>query len=353
MRRLANSRLLPVVLHRSAALGMLLYGVAIHGSCRLDNPAFRRDDSAVRPHDETTQPGAINESSSTNSETSGVEGPTPTKPSQEVSTPDQDPAKSTSEPPTSTESTTDTRSNSTTTSASTNSTSETATTSTETFHIPEYCGTGPDLCYLIEKREPGKIPNERGPTHDLTIQRGEILESAAGPSKGTTAYQLNENAIGAQTLAKWQPPSGPMAFDLYVKLDGRTLYPRTIFGLRGRLALIQDSGGVSCNYNRSETKTSYTRTNTWDGGDPANWYHVLCVYDGTHVAMWVNQSSFFRGPVTANFPGPEIPIQIGGDQGTPMGTATGGYAGFEGKISAIRIWTDMAALEKETSYTPD
>lgn len=323
---------------------LLLYLVSAMPACRADNPRFQGAENS------TAQPAfPPNTSTSTNSDLQQVGPSTETQSeasteSANVSSSDQQGTLSPSSMPASSDS-------------SDGATTTNSDTETSQPPTPPYCGTGPDLCYLIDDRPAnGSLRNERGLTHALTVTPGHLEESLDRTEKGTRAVVLVKDGVAATSADTWQPPKEGFGFDLYLKLmDGASL-PTVIFGLQGRLILTREAGGeIACAYNTDAGQVAYLSSGRWSNPNVDTWVHIICVYDGQHVSLWVNNNSPFKNtevPRTSQTDGPRIPITIGGDLATPKGLVPGEYNSFQGSLSAIRIWSDMKALEERTGYHP-
>lgn len=342
----------------------MLGSIALLDGCRVDNPNFhwrdttRTEDSGglhneARP--ESTTDALSSAKGDHTHDASTHTGPTPPDQTGEDSQSSTRSEAQGSSVESSTQKTSSTE-NTSSTSNPASTTSSTDTTST-TAAIPAYCGTGPDLCYLIEDNPSTSIlPNERASSHGLSITAGAFEESSDRPAKGTRGITLLQDGAAAVSSDTWQPPKEGFAFDLFVKMVNGGSYPRAIFGIKGRLILERVSGGgLVCSYNTDPNGTLYQPSGAWSTPTIGEWVHVICVYDGESVSIWLNGTSPFKQtPISSSvqFLGPKVPIQIGGDMSSPEGVVSGSHTPFRGSISGIRIWSDLNALQAATGYRP-
>lgn len=321
--------------------------MALLHSCRNDNPAFHLTNQGAKNVENSSEEPESSRSESNSKESFDSDTAPPPRPDHSSKDPQdhEDSTASALDAPSSSE-------------ELSSSTSEDATRSSETSTSPPpaYCGTGPDLCYLVEQ-EPttDRLPNERGSDFALQITANTLATSNDRPSNpDLRAATLQEEGTAALSIDAWQPSENGFGFDLYAKLQAAGKLPRVVFGLKGRLLLERNqSGHIVCSYNNGLDVLDYDSTPGWSNPRTDSWVHLMCVYDGDKVSLWVDEISPFQAiTVNKRFDGPKIPIQIGGDMSAPAGAASGSRAHFRGSLSGIRIWSNLNALEAATSYSP-
>lgn len=326
------------------ARNVAFFALALLGqSCRNENPRF----DLLR--DASTEP-------STPSQPDGSEGPEGSGGS--VSTVETEPDQSTATDPSSqttaddSDSTSDPTSEATDSSANLSS-SESSGTGTE---VP-YCNDRAAFCYLVDARDSGTVIQEaRGNEAPMTLSHGVMSSHEPGIPTDARVLTVDQDGPAAKSTATWVPPVAQgVAFDAYIKLPSSPVANSLLFGLRGRLILgLNASGGVVCGLNVQSSGYQFSSSGPLELPD-TNWHHYGCEYDGEAVTLWVDGQAAVKVLAPAPTSIPEIPIgEVGGDSGLlPVYDKKKkewvNYGHFHGSISAIRVWTDLAAFRAAMS----
>lgn len=221
---------------------------------------------------------------------------------------------------------------------------------TSTGTTTKYCAQEARFCYLVDSRDSGIIIEDaRGGIAPMTIAHGKISSHEQGLPADARVLTVSQDDPAAVSTVKWTPPvEEGVAFDAYIKLSESPSYQRLLFGLRNRLVLgLSDSGRAVCAFNETEVEANYVSSMD-DGVVDANWHHYGCEYDGVNVTLWIDGRVGPKVPATIPPSIPSIPIgEVGGNGGVEPIVGKKGiieYGHFRGSISAIRIWTDLAAF---------
>lgn len=323
---------------RVKARNLAIFAFALLGqSCRNENPRFELLRDASTETSTPSQPG-VSEGPVSTVETE-TDQSTVMSPSSQTT---RDDGTSTSDP----------TSQSTDSSASLSS-SESSGSGTEA----SYCVERAAFCYLVDSRDSGIVIQEaRGNKAPMTLVHGVMSSHEPGIPADARVLTVAQDGAAAVSTATWVPPIAQgVAFDAYVKLPASPAANSLVFGLKGRLVLGLDAtGSVVCGINVDSSGYQFASSGPLEFPD-ANWHHYGCEYDGIGVTLWVDGQAAGKISVTAATSIPEIPIgEVGGDSGIPPVLTKNkkdlvNYGHFRGSISAIRIWTDIAAFRAAMS----
>lgn len=219
----------------------------------------------------------------------------------------------------------------------------------------KYCPDEARFCYLVDSRDSGIIIEDaRGRIAPMTIAHGRMSSHEQSLPADARVLTVSQDDPAAVSAVKWNPPlEEGVAFDAYIKLSTSPSYQRLLFGLRNRLVLgLSDSGRAVCAFNQTEVDANFV-SSIDDRVADGNWHHYGCEYDGAEVRLWVDGRAGPKLPAAIPASIPSIPVgEVGGNGGiAPIISKKGivDYGHFRGSISAIRIWTDLAAFRAAMS----
>lgn len=230
--------------------------------------------------------------------------------------------------------------------SSPNSTTSEDTSTTSSF---DYCGTGPDFCYLVDDQDPdGVIRNVRRAEGALVHQHGTITTGPPQLPSQVPALQVAQEGPAAIASTLWLPPfPDSLGFDVYAQLPSDIGVSTNIFAIHQNFFLVVGQYGLLyCSFADPSNPLNYTNTAGIAIPD-TGWHHYACGFDGQRIQLWVDGQPGTRVPTGTSHPVSETNLQLGGNADLVVpanGNQTRDFGHFRGSLSAIRIWTDYPAF---------